>query len=247
MTTRDLPLRPLPSTGRVFAAEAVVRLGDVTPTGRVRLDAIARYLQDVAGDDARDAGWPNEIGWLVRRVSLTVVQFPAFGERLRLETFCSGAAAMWAERTTTITGHRGGLVQSVATWVAVNTATGRPTRLGELFDQVYVPSTGGHRASARLHLRGPDHPERDRPWPVRAADLDLYAHVNNAISWAAAEEVIAAVGWLPRRAELEHHREITASHSPRLLDEATTEVAELALVENGQLLTAARLERAFDR
>ena len=33
-----------------------MRLADVTPGGRLRLDALARYLQDVAGDDVDDAG-----------------------------------------------------------------------------------------------------------------------------------------------------------------------------------------------
>ncbi|MFM2113860.1 MAG: hypothetical protein RL643_818, partial [Actinomycetota bacterium] len=31
-----------------------MRLGDVTPKGRLRLDATARYLQDIATDDALD-------------------------------------------------------------------------------------------------------------------------------------------------------------------------------------------------
>ena len=42
-----------------------MRLGDVDPSGRLRLDAIARYLQDVASDDAADAGL--DTGWVARR------------------------------------------------------------------------------------------------------------------------------------------------------------------------------------
>ena len=47
---------PLPSAGRTFTGERIVRLGDVSPAGRLRLDAVARYLQDIATDDAVDAG-----------------------------------------------------------------------------------------------------------------------------------------------------------------------------------------------
>ncbi len=46
---------PRPTIGRTFTGTARVRLGDVTPKGRMRLDAVARYLQDVANDDAVDA------------------------------------------------------------------------------------------------------------------------------------------------------------------------------------------------
>ena len=59
------------------------RLGDVDPAGALRFDAVARYLQDVATDDAADAELSPTAGWLVRR-SLVVVERPAaLGEELR--------------------------------------------------------------------------------------------------------------------------------------------------------------------
>ena len=42
---------PLPDTGRVFTGGYPIRRTDVTPGGRLRFDAVARYLQDVAEDD----------------------------------------------------------------------------------------------------------------------------------------------------------------------------------------------------
>src|SRR3954451_11967811 len=44
----DPLLIPVPVEGRRFVARRAVRLGDASPGGRLRLDAIARYLQDVA-------------------------------------------------------------------------------------------------------------------------------------------------------------------------------------------------------
>ena len=43
----------------MYQASRRVRLGDASPRGRLRLDACARYLQDIANDDSRDAGSPN--------------------------------------------------------------------------------------------------------------------------------------------------------------------------------------------
>src|SRR5262249_23731094 len=39
---------PLPSSGRVYIGQRRVRLGDATPGGRLRFDALVRYVQDVA-------------------------------------------------------------------------------------------------------------------------------------------------------------------------------------------------------
>ncbi|MFM9132658.1 MAG: hypothetical protein ACKORY_08070, partial [Actinomycetota bacterium] len=51
-------------TGRTFTARRRVRLGDATPKGRLRLDATARYLQDVSNDDTRDAEWSDPHWWV---------------------------------------------------------------------------------------------------------------------------------------------------------------------------------------
>jgi acyl-ACP thioesterase len=235
-----------PGHGRLFTSERRVRLGDTTPRGRLRLDAIARYLQDVAEDDANDAGWPESIGWLLRRCAVTMGQFPSLGERLRLETFCSASAAKWAERTTTITGDAGGSVQASAIWIAVDASTGRPTRVGELFERVYAPSTDGRRASVRLVLPPPrsEVVAEARNWPLRASDMDVLGHVNNAISWAAVEDELSPLDWLPVRGEVEHNGEIVPTDAPRLARAISDAGLDLWLVASGRVLTSARLHRS---
>lgn len=237
---------PLPAQGRVYKGEVAVRLGDVTPGGRLRLDSIARYLQDVAEDDAIDAGWPASIGWLLRRCTISVGLFPSRPEHLGLHTFCSATAPRWAERTTTIRGDNGGLLQAKAIWVAVDASSGRPARLGELFEQIYAPSAGGRKASARLCL--PSLPgEVDslaRDWPIRASDLDVWDHVNNAVHWEAVEDEIATLDWLPARAEIEYNEAIGALAHPRLVRRTSPSGLDLWLVDGARLLASARLWRS---
>lgn len=48
--------RSEPPSGRVYAARRIVRSTDVVPSGRLRLDALARYLQLAAEDDLADSG-----------------------------------------------------------------------------------------------------------------------------------------------------------------------------------------------
>src|ERR1022692_2611143 len=105
---------PDPAHGRVFAVARYVRSSEVTPGGRLRFDALARYLQDAAEDDLADAGWHEPHDWLVRRVSVAIGGYPAHGDPLSLRTFCSATGPRWAARTTTVPRSGPDLMQAVA-------------------------------------------------------------------------------------------------------------------------------------
>src|SRR5437588_8032149 len=91
-----------PPGGRVYSHAQRPGLGDCAPSGRIRLDALARWLQDVAYADVEDAGLAAAAYWVVRRTRIRVDRFPRFAERLSVRTWCSGIGRMWAERRTTI-------------------------------------------------------------------------------------------------------------------------------------------------
>src|SRR5450755_590618 len=146
---------PDPAQGRVFTVSRAVRSTDVTPAGRLRLDALARYLQDAAEDDLADAGAAESYGWLLRRVALAIRGYPAYGDPVRLRTYCSAIGPRWAERTTTLAGPAGDLMQAIAVWAAVSQADGRPAPLAASFHRVYGPSAGHRQVSARLSRPGP--------------------------------------------------------------------------------------------
>lgn len=197
---------PTPDAGRVYRSERLVRLADAGPDRRARLDALARFLQDVAEDDASDAALPSSVGWVLRKTTMIVTRFPALGETVQLETFCSAVATRWAERTTTMSIGGRAVAQAVSVWVAIDTVRGTPARLDDRFTQIYGASAAGRRASARLSLPAPpDDIRRDaRPWPLRSSDFDVWGHVNNSISWAAVEDALDTDRWGPLRAEVEH-------------------------------------------
>jgi acyl-ACP thioesterase len=202
------PMVPEPATGRVYAAERRVRLGDVTPRGRLRFDALARYLQDVATDDANDAGLDDAMAWVVRRTVFCVTAFPTFSEWLVLRTWCGAIGSRWAERRTSVAGDDGGRVESATLWIHLDTATLRPKPLPSRFHELYGAAAGGRTVRARLLHGDPSDgagTER-RPWALRFTDFDVLGHVNNAAYWHAVEEELARRRDLraPLRAELEH-------------------------------------------
>jgi acyl-ACP thioesterase len=193
---------PPPDAGRTFSAERRVRLSDVTPAGTLRLDAIARYLQDVASDDVDDVGVPGP--WVLRRSAVTIEGSPGFSDRVALTTWCSGSGSRWAERRTTISAGGRTLVESVALWVFVDARTGRPARLDPSFFEHYGSAAAGRTVRARLEHPNPPAGLTRRPFALRATDLDLLDHVNNAVFWSPVEEEIRRAGIRPSRAELEY-------------------------------------------
>jgi acyl-ACP thioesterase len=200
-------ITPKPADGRVYEAARRIRLGDVDPTGRCRLDAAVRYLQDVARDDSADSGLTEPMNWVVRRVMLEVHQAPVFQEWIRLATWCSGHGARWAERRTEVKGDHGAHVEATTVWIFVDGVTGAPKPLHADFFAIYGATAAGRRVSARQRLKAgpPDHVEAE-PWPLRFTDLDLLGHVNNAAQWSPLEEAVSRVGAPTEgiRAELEH-------------------------------------------
>ena len=53
------------------------------------------------------------------------------------------------------------------------------------------------------------------PWPLRATDVDLHGHVNNAVHWQAVEHVLPTTG--PLRAELDYRQPIDLGDEIELL------------------------------
>jgi len=235
-----------PPTGRVFTVARRIRSTDVTPAGRLRFDALARYLQQAAEDDLADSGWDEPYDWAVRKTSITVREFPRFNSRIWLHTFCSATGPRWAERTTTVSSPDGDLMQATAVWAAVGRADGRPAQLGPEFQRLYGPAAQGRSVSVRLsHPRPPATPEGGT-WPLRASDFDTLGHVNNAIHWAAVEDVLAGLDWLPDGAELEYHRPVLPGCDPYLAASHEKDQVSLWLLDGTQRLASARLSRLAD-
>ncbi len=200
-------ITPRPTVGRVFDTTHRIRLADVDPEGRCRLDAMVRHLQDVARDDSAASGMQHPMNWVVRRTMLEVDQPPVFQESVEIATWCSGHGGRWAERRTQLIGEAGSRVEAVTVWVYVDGQTGAPRQLKQAFFDTYGATAKNRKVSARLSLSTT--PAADAQiigWALRFSDLDMFGHVNNAAQWSPVEE---ALDWVDGptsniRAELEH-------------------------------------------
>jgi acyl-ACP thioesterase len=176
--------------GRVFSSEFHTGFSDSSPSGRIRLDAIARWLQDVAYADVADAGLAQAAVWVVRRTRIRVERFPRFAQRFAVATYCSGLGRMWAERRTTVTevGETRPCVEAVSLWVHLEPGRWRPTPLSDFELETYGDSAAGRQVTARLRHPPLSTEADDERWSFRAVDCDLADHINNAAYWQPLEE-----------------------------------------------------------
>jgi acyl-ACP thioesterase len=225
------------TSGRRYEATRRVRVGDVLPSGEARLDALARYLQDVATDDGLDAGMERELGWVTRKTVLDIRRRPRTGQQLHLVTWASGAGSRWAERRTTISVRGETVLEAAALWVCVDLATMRPAKLSSRFWRMYGDAVGDRTVAARLVHPGPA-PELlggARRWPLRFSDFDIFDHVNNAATWTPIEDELTRVAardtirWI----ELEYRSPIDQSDAVGLVSQVDSSAARVWLLSEG--------------
>ena len=146
---------PRPAGARSFTTRRRVRLSDMDVAGRVRLDALARFLQDAAIDDVQETGWgvPDHL-WVVRAIQIDVVS-PLLRDRsLELTTWCSGVAAIAAGRRWSVVGDAGGRIEVDSVWIHLGPDQ-RPARIGDSAPTRSLRRVGRSQRSSRSRIRPP--------------------------------------------------------------------------------------------
>ena len=136
-------LVPIPETGRTFRVAYTVRLSDTDATGRLRLDAIARYLQDAAIDDVQETGWgaPEHL-WVLRSVRIDALVPSLEDNEVGIVTWGSSFSALAAGRRWSLSGDMGGSIEVDSTWIHLG-ADARPARIGTVSTATPRPPRAG--------------------------------------------------------------------------------------------------------
>jgi acyl-ACP thioesterase len=229
-TTPVEELVPVPTGARTFRSRRMVRLTDMDAHGRVRLDAIARYLQDVAIEDVDETGWgtPEHL-WFVRSIRVDVLAPFLQDREVELVTWCSGLATIAAGRRWSVKGDAGGRIEVDSVWIHLD-STARPARIVDF--GVYAEATGGRSVSTKLGLEEPAEADVLMPWHLRVTDVDRHGHVNNAVHWEAVEHALAGGGpdpAQPLRVLLDYRDPIDLGDAVELVVSRNGRSARLAL------------------
>jgi acyl-ACP thioesterase len=237
-------LVPIPETGRTFRVAYTVRLSDTDATGRLRLDAIARYLQDAAIDDVQETGWGSpEHLWVLRSVRIDILTPFLLDGEVAIVTWGSSFSALAAGRRWSLSGDAGGSIEVDSVWIHLG-PDARPARIGAGFDG-YSTAAQGRVASTKLTLAPPPIDGNRRVWPLRTTDVDRMGHVNNAAYWAAVEQRLTEVGLDPRQplcARLDYRHPIDLGERVELAEHVADGSYHVAFLAAGAVKAVARVE-----
>jgi acyl-ACP thioesterase len=222
--TMDKELMPVPDGhAAVFDREWPVRVADIDRTGRLRLDAAARHIQDVGQDYMHELGFDDSHPlWIVRRNVIDVIRPIEFQDMLRLRLWCSGTSNRWCQMRVRIDGRNGGLMESEAFWININRDTEMPSRMSDDFLAQLRRTTDVDRLRWKAYLTpgARDDAEQIREYPVRFTDIDLFDHMNNAVYWSVVKDYLSATsellrGWL--RVIIEHEAPVALGDKLEIL------------------------------
>lgn len=180
---------------RVHDESFCVRAYESGMNNRVTLPTLCNYLQEAAGNHARELGLGiNELQdagftWMLARLHLVIYRYAAWRETVNLRTWPSGVRGrLTALRDFCMTDSAGEtLLLGVSEWLYVELAAQRVTRLPQAF--AALTPVGTPRVSISEPLaKLPDiaEPEWSATVTVRYSDHDFNDHVNNAhyVEWA---------------------------------------------------------------
>ncbi len=241
------PLTPCPDESRAFHEQWPVRLGDTDGRERLRLDAVARYLQDIGYDHLQvvDEGDLHQ-GWIVRRTVIDVLRPIEFGDRVHLRRWPAALSNRWCNMRIQVRSELGGLIEAEMFLIHVDIEAGRPARMSERFMAPMLAATTEHRLRWRPALRQQATTDVElRPFPLRVTDVDRYGHVNNAVHWEAVEEAVAwfpDVAASPYRVILEHAGPVLGSDEVRIRAWRGGGALHVQLEVDGGARTLARIE-----
>lgn len=214
MATEDANRRlaALPESGYVYRTAWRVATGDIGSDLNLRLDGVARYIQEVGAENLVDAGEAEDHPhWLVQRTVIDVIEPIEFPNEVSFSRWCSALSTRWCTMRVDLVGSDGGRIETEGFWIAINAKTLTPQRATDSLIARFSTTTDEYRLKWRPWLQNPTVTDEAVPFALRRTDIDLFAHVTNTAYWHAIHEVMALVPEVctpPYRAVIEYRKPI---------------------------------------
>ncbi|WP_084866334.1 acyl-[acyl-carrier-protein] thioesterase [Prescottella equi] len=249
--TTPEPLAPAPPPEQCFETSRPIRTGDVDIENRLRLDGVARYLQDIGSDNLAAFGYDEtDPLWIVRRTVIEVHRPAVWPDRMTLRRWCSAHSTRWSAMRVRLTSTADALIETEGFWIDIGADTGKPTRISDGLLESLGRTTDEHRLRWKPLLPATppdtdDWDDRERTFHLRTTDIDPFNHVNNTTYWHAVEECLADRPELrraPYRAVVEHLGPIYARDHVRLRTDGDETSLSVWFLVGSEVRAVARVE-----
>ncbi|MBX9641181.1 MAG: acyl-[acyl-carrier-protein] thioesterase [Mycobacteriaceae bacterium] len=208
----NAPLVPVPDEGYVYQTHWQMATSDINEHRRLRLDGVARYIQEVGAQHLADAELAEvHPHWLVLRTVIDVLEPIEIPSEITFRRWCAGLSSRWCDMRVQLEGDQGGRIETQGFWICMNKDTLTPSRLTDYCVERFGSTTDNHRLKWRPWVTEHVQAGTDTAFPLRRTDIDLFEHVNNTIYWHGVHEILAEYPELennPYRAVLEYRSPI---------------------------------------
>jgi medium-chain acyl-[acyl-carrier-protein] hydrolase len=173
-----------------FGKEFSVGSFQVRPDGKLRMNSLADFFQEVAWQHADSADFgrnllEENLSWILSRFDIKAANLPTWGESIKVFTAGRGVDKLFAFREFLITDLQGKpLARAMSSWVLLNTVSKKIHRPEQVLPTaLFDPQLKPDWQPDRIRISGKLLFEEEVK--VRFSDLDLNNHVNNTtyIRW----------------------------------------------------------------
>lgn len=243
----NTPLVALPSAGYVYETGWRLATSDIDEHMRLRLDGVARYIQEAGAEHLADAGLAEvHPHWIVLRTVIDVLEPIELPSDITFRRWCAALSTRWCNMRVQLRGADGGRIETEGFWLCVNKDTLTPSRLSDDCIARFGSTTDNHRLKWRPWLTEPVQDGTETVFPLRRTDIDIFQHVNNTSYWHGAHEILGQVPELesgPFRAVLEYRSPIKFGESLTIRSERHEDAVRMQFVVGDDVRAAALLQK----
>ena len=171
----------------IFTKEFTISSYDLNPKGQARLTGMANFFQEVAYHHASELGLgyddmkSRKTTWVLSRMRIHMKRYPVWNERIKLETWPSGAERLFALRDFRVMDSKGETIGMASTaWLILDLDTHRlirPKEMMEQFKMIVHDVQMFEKSLDKIVVPGETSLLKRRE--VVFSDLDIVGHVNN--------------------------------------------------------------------
>ena len=171
----------------MFTKEFTISSYDLNPKGQARLTSMANFFQEVAYHHASELGLGyddlkrNKTTWVLSRMRIHMKRYPVWNDRIKLETWPSGAERLFGLRDFRVLDDKGELIGMASTaWLILDIETHRlirPKEMHEKFRMVVYDKQMFDQPLDKIAV--PGETSLLNQHTVLFSDLDIVGHVNN--------------------------------------------------------------------
>jgi len=171
----------------IFTREFTISSYDLNPKGQARLTSMANFFQEVAYHHASELGLgyhdmkSRKTTWVLSRMRIHMRRYPVWNERIKLETWPSGAERLFALRDFRVLDSKGETIGMASTaWLILDIDTHRLIRPKEMMEQFKMIVHDEQMFEKSLDkIVVPGETSLLKRHEVVFSDLDIVGHVNN--------------------------------------------------------------------